>query len=156
MTSAKRKPGQTTYTPELADKICNQVASGASLRAAGKKHRLAHTTFLSWVDRDRGGLLEAYRLAREMQADAHVDLIMDAAMQVLNGELDPNAARVAIDAMKWTASKLKPRTYGDRIETKFSGQVDFIAKLQQIEDRVAKRKTINSTGKPQLEHEGEA
>jgi|TARA_B100000315_G_C14370848_1_gene492879 hypothetical protein len=75
-----------------------------------------------------------------MQADAHVDLIMDTAMQVLNGEIEPNAARVAIDAMKWTASKLKPRTYGDRIETTISGKVDFIATLQAVEDRIAKRK----------------
>jgi len=135
-----RKRGQITYTPVLADEICARIAAGESLRSACKKHGLAHSTFRGWVDRDRGGLFEAYRVAREMQADAHVDLIMDTAMQVLNGEIEPNAARVAIDAMKWTASKLKPRTYGDRIETTISGKVDFIATLQAVEDRIAKRK----------------
>jgi len=43
---------------------------------------------------------------------------------VEKGELEPNAGRVAIDALKWSASKLKPREYGDR------SRVDMNAKLE--------------------------
>jgi len=43
---------------------------------------------------------------------------------VEKGELEPNAGRVAIDALKWSASKLKPREYGDRT------RMDMNAKLE--------------------------
>ena len=35
---------------------------------------------------------------------------------------DPNCRRVEIDAIKWRASKMVPRKYGDKLE--LSGQVD--------------------------------
>ncbi len=44
------------------------------------------------------------------------DEIRELAQRVERGKLDPNAGRVAIDALKWIASKLKPRSYGDRLE----------------------------------------
>ena len=34
---------------------------------------------------------------------------------------ESNAARVKIDALKWVASKLRPRAYGDKLDV--SGQV---------------------------------
>ena len=32
------------------------------------------------------------------------------------GLIDPNAARVAIDAYKWSAGKRKPKKYGEKVE----------------------------------------
>ena len=40
------------------------------------------------------------------------------------GELEPNAGRVAIDALKWIASKLKPREYGDRAQLDMTASLD--------------------------------
>ena len=44
----------------------------------------------------------------------------------LSGQLDPNAARVAIDAQKWIAGKENARKYGDRqqIEVGRVGEFD--------------------------------
>ena len=47
-------------------------------------------------------------------ADTLADEIRSLAGDVIEGRLDPNAGRVAIDALKWTASKLKPKEYGER------------------------------------------
>ena len=52
-------------------------------------------------------------LARQASADLFAERILELAEEVVAGKLDPAAARVAIDALKWTASKLKPKRYGD-------------------------------------------
>ena len=43
------------------------------------------------------------------------DRIIELADMVLTGDVEPNKARVAIDALRWTASKLKPKTYSERM-----------------------------------------
>ena len=63
-----------------------------------------------------GEFSEKYARARQDGADALADKIRELAERVETGKLDPNAGRVAIDALKWIASKLKPRAYGDRLE----------------------------------------
>jgi hypothetical protein len=53
-----------------------------------------------------------YARAKECSADFHADKILEVAE---DGKLNPNDKRVRIDAMKWVASKLKPKSYGDRV-----------------------------------------
>jgi len=65
-----------------------------------------------------------YARAREDAADTLADEIRELAKQVQKGELEPNAGRVAIDALKWSASKLKPRAYGDRSQVDMSASVE--------------------------------
>ena len=43
--------------------------------------------------------------------------------KVLNEEVNPNAARVALDALKWTAARMQPKRYGDRVDTHLSGDI---------------------------------
>jgi hypothetical protein len=68
-----------------------------------------------------------YTRAREDQADTLADEIQAIADQMPmettdkdgNTRFDPsyiNWMRLRVDARKWTASKLKPRKYGDRVE----------------------------------------
>jgi hypothetical protein len=64
-----------------------------------------------------------YARAREDCADTLADKICDLARRVETGELDYNAGRVAIDALKWIASKLKPKAYGDRQAIEHQGEV---------------------------------
>ena len=56
--------------------------------------------------------------AREKQADFYADEIIT----IADTEPDAAIARVRIDARKWTASKLRPKVYGDRV--KHSGDPD--------------------------------
>ena len=48
-------------------------------------------------------------------------VIVEATEQVLSGELDPNAARVAIDALKWTAARMHPTVYSEKHAIELSG-----------------------------------
>ena len=44
-------------------------------------------------------------------------------VEAVEGGLDPNAARVAIDAYKWSAGKRRPRRYGEKLEVENTGTV---------------------------------
>lgn len=65
-------------------------------------------------------------------ADADADKIADVAQSVIDGGLDPNAARVAIDAYKWSAGKRRPKRYGDnqRLEVENTGTVQVTHTLR--------------------------
>ena len=70
----------------------------------------------------------AHALAREDQADTFGDAISDIAAEVLLGKYDPQAARVAIDALKWSAAKLRPKVWGEKttIDVTVDGRVSLI------------------------------
>ena len=50
---------------------------------------------------------------------------------VLAEEVNPNAARVAIDALKWTASRLLPKRYGDRLDVQHGDINVIVDKIKQ-------------------------
>jgi hypothetical protein len=45
---------------------------------------------------------------------------------VLNEELNPNAARVAMDGLKWIAARMMPKRYGDRVDANLTGDINVI------------------------------
>jgi hypothetical protein len=55
-----------------------------------------------------------YARAREEQADAMDDEILDTARSTTNE--NAQAARVQIDAFKWRAARLAPKKYGDKLD----------------------------------------
>jgi hypothetical protein len=70
-----------------------------------------------------------YARAREDAADTLADQIRELAGRVERGELEPNAGRVSIDALKWVASKLKPREYGDRSRMDLTASLDVTTRV---------------------------
>ena len=43
------------------------------------------------------------------------------AERTIKGEIEPNAARVAADIIKWQLSKQKPKSYGDKVDMNLDG-----------------------------------
>jgi hypothetical protein len=122
------------FSKELFDKVCERIADGESLRAICRDQNMPSTaSFLKWVANDEA-LAEHYARAREAQADADADQIGDIAQRVLSGEFDPQAARVAIDALKWSAGKRKPKVYGDKLD--LSGNVGVTVTLESDADKL--------------------
>jgi hypothetical protein len=121
--STKRGQGRPTdYTPELGDEICAQLSGGESLRrVCAKKNMPSRQTVFTWL-RVHEGFLDQYTRAKQETADALADDIEDIAIGVLNKKYDPQAARVAVDAKKWVASKLKPKKYGDKLDLTTDGK----------------------------------
>jgi len=113
----------TDYTEELADDICNRIAEGNSMRKVLLDEELpCMTTVFRWL-RTKPEFEQQYTRAKEESADSDQDKLDEIAEKVLTGEYEPQPARVAADIIKWSASKKKPKKYGDKIETVHSGTI---------------------------------
>lgn len=111
----KRKAGRpSAYTEAIADAICDRIAAGESMRricsADGMPDR---STVLRWLA-EREDFATKCARARELQADAVDDEIVEMLGEVKTGTLDPQAARVLLAGYQWRASKLAPKRYGDK------------------------------------------
>lgn len=122
------------YCQEVADRIIDSLAEGNSLVSTLKEDEELprYSTVMQWL-RTNPSFAAMYARAREDQADHDADKIGDIAEQVVKGTVDPQSARVAIDAYKWAAGKRKPRVYGDRIAVGGSADMDPIKTTTQLD-----------------------
>lgn len=103
-------------TPELVDEICQRIAEGRSVASVARDDDMPdHKTIWRWLNADEA-FGQRYARAIQARAMAHADRIADVTAGVLAGQIQPDAARVALDGMKWTASRLLPKVYGDRTQ----------------------------------------
>ena len=128
------------FSQKLFDKICERIANGESLRGICEDEDMPSTTAVTkWLAKDEKGeglLVAQYAYAREAYADANADDIGYIGDQVLKGKYDPAAARVAIDAKKWTAGKMKPKKYADKHI--HAGDEDNPIQVTQVERVIVK------------------
>ena len=103
--------------------ICAEMAEGKSLRSICARPDMPDkATVMRWLDEDASGTLRAmYGRAREALADEWFDERRDVAFDDAD---DPNNKRVKLDMLKWTASRLAPRRYGDRAIVAVGGDPD--------------------------------
>ena len=130
-------PRASTFTPEMADAICERIADGESLRAICSGEDMPDkATVLRWLAAQEV-FRDQYARAREAQADSLFDDILaiaddatndwmerrgeDSAGWLLNGD-HVQRSRLRIEARKWMAGKLRPKKYGDKLE--LSGDPD--------------------------------
>ncbi|CFB68964.1 ubiquitin carboxyl-hydrolase [Yersinia enterocolitica] len=115
--AAKNKGGRPSdYTPELAERICNLLMEGESLRAICKRDDVPHiATVLAWLHRHEE-FHEQYVRAREIQAEVMAEDIIMYADSAAEEASAVAKARLQVDARKWYASKVATRRYGDRVQ----------------------------------------
>jgi hypothetical protein len=128
---------QIRYSQEIADRICGMIAQAISLKAICEMEGMPHIiTVVRWRA-DHPDFASAYAQAREDSADAFADEIMaiaddrseDWKLDTESGIYKPdydviNRAKLRVDARKWIAAKLKPASYGERVEATLKGQID--------------------------------
>ena len=106
----------TIKTPELIEQICLLVAHGRSIKSIGEQEDMPDAKSIwTWLNRDEEFLL-IYTRAIQARAIIHAERIDELAEMATRGEIPADVARVAIDAKKWTASRLLPKIYGDRTQ----------------------------------------
>ena len=133
-TAPAKKPvgAPTTYNTHIAMVICMRIAEGESLREIVKTDGMPDRTVVyDWLLR-HPEFANQYTRAREEQADTLADEIIAIADEqpeiiavtdkktgaLIEHKLDGaflQWQKNRIEARKWTAMKLKPKKYGDRV-----------------------------------------
>lgn len=121
--------GVTTYTDEIANEICARLVDGMSLKKICEMDDMpSKSTVFKWLSENEV-FSDKYARAREAQADTLADEIIDIADDGTNDTYEDEEgnvrtdhdviarSRLRVDARKWIASKLKPKKYGDKIQT---------------------------------------
>lgn len=117
MSDTKRKLGRPTdYTKDMADKICEKISGGLSLRAICAEPGMpARGTVYRWLI-ENADFQDQYARAREKQADYFAEEIIEIADSAEAESAAVSKAKLQIDARKWAASKIAPKKYGDKQE----------------------------------------
>lgn len=122
----------STFTPEMADKICELLATGRSLREVGRMEGFPPaTTIREWIS-DNVTFAVQYARARERGYQEMADEILEIAddgrndwtlrqnddgesVKVLDHE-HIQRSKLRYDARRWLLSKCLPKIYGDKLE----------------------------------------
>lgn len=126
------------------EKIIDGVANGKSLSSILRMPNMPSYSLAKLMIRTNESFKEAYEKAVEDRADRMAEEIIDLADQKIPAGLEGQAAsawvqqlRVQVDARKWVASKLKPRTYGDRIDVSVTDtRISVLDALEAAQARV--------------------
>ena len=124
----------TDYTQDIADKICERLAKGETLRSICRSDEMpSEATVRNWALSNREGFFAQYSQAREIgyhsMADEALEISDDgtndwvmnnadedgSAVYRLNGE-HVQRSRLRVDTRKWLLSKALPKVYGDKLQ----------------------------------------
>lgn len=123
------------YSQELATKICEALINGKSLRSICEPDDMpAASTVCLWLTL-HPEFAEQYAHARDAQADTLADEILfiadhtqegtkvketEKGIETWTGDMIEHR-RLQVESRKWIAAKLKPKKYGDKVETTHVG-----------------------------------
>lgn len=130
-TTPKPTGRPSTYTKELADRICQQLSEGKSLRTVCLEDDMPNaSTIFAWM-REKEGFSKQYARAKQESADAMAEEILDIADDTVNviksgaekkSSAYAQAQRLRVDTRKWLMSKHKPKKYADHVDLSTNGK----------------------------------
>jgi len=154
----------SNYTQEIADKICEQLASGLSLREIVDADDMpGQRTIYQWLQ-SHTEFAQQYARAREAQAEHWADEILEIADDGTNDWMERqnrdgstyeavnaehiNRSRLRVDSRKWLMSKLAPKKYGDKVDLTHAGPDGGPVKIEQIQRVIVDPKDTDSESVP--------
>lgn len=138
---AKKKTGRPSkYTDRIAARICSEITNGKSLVRVCEAEDMPSTmSVYRWLGDDRYKTFrDNYAHACEERTEALVEEAFqiasdgsndwmekhygndDESSWVVNGEA-VQRSRLRVDLIKWYASRMKPKKYGDKIDVSSGG-----------------------------------
>lgn len=139
---AKRAPRKnegrpSIFTKDLADKICEKLALGESMRTVCKDEEIpSMQTIFRWL-REKPEFREQYEVAKQESTDAMSEDILDIADDGTNDWMEREAengsytvlnteaisrSRLRVDTRKWLMAKMKPKKYGEKMDVTSDGK----------------------------------
>ena len=118
------------YSPEIAARICDLLASGESLRSICAADDMpAQSSVFLWLQK-HSEFSEQYARAREAQMELWAGQIVEIADETND---DVQRARLRVDTRKWLMSKLAPKKYGDKVTNEHTGPDGGPVQIERIE-----------------------
>jgi|SRR6185437_37721 len=131
----------STYTPEIADKICERISSTLlGTTQVAEEFGITRETLFKWRFR-HPEFADKYARAKENQQELAAEEILEIAddssrdtktikrgkeeFEVENSEWI-NRSRLRVETRKWLMSKLAPKKYGDKLAMEHSGAVTLV------------------------------
>lgn len=100
----------TIFTRALAERICESIVNGLSLRKACEKKGMPTVrTVMRWVA-SNGEFCQQYRVAKGIQADLFADELIAMADAATPETLA--RVRLQVDTRKWVAARMNPKKWG--------------------------------------------
>jgi hypothetical protein len=141
-TKPKGKGGRpSTYSQEIAQRICEHIATGGYATNLKRFGLPAETTVNEWQNKIPE-FAAAYARARERRAEVFADQIIE----IADTCEDPQKGRLQVEARKWVASKLLPRVYGEnqRVEVQHTISETAARVLADLAQRQKERKRLEA------------
>ena len=131
----------TLYTRELSDRILDLMATGRSLRSICREDWAPDDrTIRDWVAEDRDGISPRYAHARDRcvmaWAEETIEIADDARNDFMERVKADGSVETALDrehiqrsvarisARQWMASRLLPKTFGDKTTVDLNAKID--------------------------------
>lgn len=111
----------STYIPELAQKFCELVADGHTIRSACRKMvKPSKATVFRWL-REYPEFVKLYELATDERAEAMADEMVEIADNCKTDADSIRKARLRIDAREKQLQLMKPKKYGKQLQLTGAG-----------------------------------
>jgi hypothetical protein len=141
---------------EIWPEILEKISCGQSLVSAVKSLGIPYAT-AKYQIRHSETIKSDYHRAIEERGDYLADELVDLSDEMPPADLDPslinawvNRQRLRIDARKWSASKLRPKMWGDKIDVSVTHtQISITQALEQAESRLLDNVTDITPNEPQ-------
>ena len=108
-----------------------RIGNGESLIGVSRDLGVPFQSVWSAIMADEKRVIR-YEDARMSRAHYHSAKIEEIFDDLENGKIEPQTARVSIDARKWLASKMYPKFFSDKLEVKHDLSMDV--RKQHIEE----------------------
>jgi len=145
------------YDQQRADRICEALSQGQSLRKAAAAEGVSHVTVLQWI-RDIPGFSDQYARAREagwaLLADELVEIADDSSGDSYQDEdgkirVDQEVvarSRLRLDTRKWLLSKMLPKVYGDKVTQEHTGPNGGPVQISEVRRTIVDPKPSDGSG----------
>lgn len=142
----------TDYTPEIANRVCDALLTGRTLRDVCRDADMpAESTVRTWVQANRDGFAARYRRAREVGYHAMADEMLEIAddargdfvpRKTRSGDGDMTVdhehisrARLRVETRRWLMAKALPKVFGEKLDLKATHEAgDSLAELMKAID----------------------
>ena len=102
------------YDPDAVERLCEHLATGMSVKeACGKSGAPSRTDFYVRLAKD-----DEFRTVIARAREAQAGALIDETLEMADAATPENwqVVRMRIWARQWFASKVAPRTYGDKVQ----------------------------------------